>query len=386
MLVAGRMKFPNLDSKFLGVAAAFAVVGLGLLFASKTPVTADDLSHLRLPPGFTITEFARVPEARSLTQSAQGGAIFVGSRGGVLHALVDKDADGRAELVTELAADLDIPNGVAVRDGQLFIALNDRIVSWRISKNPSENFGAVTEILDGLPDDGHHGWRYAKFGPDGKLYVSIGAPCNICDPEGLEGTIIRLNPDGTGSEVVARGIRNSVGFDWHSASGELWFTDNGADRMGDDLPPEEFNRMSQTGLHYGFPYEGGQGVKLTGYEDLASPEPTIRAEVVFQAHTAPLGVTFYTAETFPKDYKGDAFIAQHGSWNRSEKVGYRVMRVKFDNAGNPIGQEVFIDGWLTADGDVLGRPVDIMQTPDGSLLISDDHQDVVYRVSYREPG
>lgn len=353
-----------------------------------TSVSALDLSHIKLPPGFEISVFARVPQARSLaqtgTQSGPGGPIFVGSRSRLLHVVHDADGDGVAEEVTQLSNRLNVPNGLAVKDGQLFMALNDRIVIWNLSaggtaKPPPAPF---TEIFNDLPQSGHHGWRYAKFGPDGKLYVSVGSPCNICEPEGLEGTIIRLNGDGSGMEVVARGVRNSVGFDWHPVTGELWFTDNGADGMGDDLPPDELNRVTGAGQHFGFPYFGGRTAKLTGYETASPPGPVVPAAVEFQAHTAPLGMTFYSGTMFPGDYRGSAFVAQHGSWNRSEPVGYRVMRVKFNALGDAIGKEVFADGWLTPDGDTLGRPVDITELPDGSLLVSDDFAGVVYRVVY----
>ncbi len=179
-------------------------------------------------------------------------------------------------------------------------------------------------------------------------------------------------------------MRNSVGFDWNPVTGELWFTDNGADRMGDDIPPDELNRVRHQGQHFGFPYRGGKGIPLTGYENVAPPIETTPAEVAFQAHTSNLGIDFYQGDMFPPSYKNDAFVAQHGSWNRSEPVGYRLMRIRFDEAGNAIGKEVFADGWLASDGTVYGRPVDMEELPDGSLLVSDDHAGLIYRITYEK--
>ena len=190
-----------------------------------------------------------------------------------------------------------------------------------------------------------------------------------------------MDEDGTNWQVVADGVRNSVGFDWHPITGELWFTDNGADRMGDDTPPDELNRVTKAGQHFGFPYLGGKTTKLAGYKNRTPPMKVTPAEIEFQAHTANLGIEFYTGDMFPTEYKNDAFIAQHGSWNRSTPVGYRIMRVRFDAAGNAIGKEVFADGWLV-DGEPIGRPVDLEELPDGSLLVSDNHANVIYRISY----
>jgi glucose/arabinose dehydrogenase len=191
-----------------------------------------------------------------------------------------------------------------------------------------------------------------------------------------------MNPDGSGVEVVADGVRNSVGFDWHPVTGEFWFTDNGADGMGDDIPPDELNRVTRAGQHFGFPYVGGDGIPLPGFEDQEPPADAVAPEVEFLAHTASLGIEFYEGEMFPAEYQGDAFVAQHGSWNRSERVGYRIMRVTFDDEGNPTGKEVFADGWLDGQGGRHGRPVDIEELPDGSLLVSDDFAGLVYRISH----
>ena len=343
------------------------------------------LDRIDLPPGFEISVFAEVPKARSIEVGRPNGVVFVGSRHGTIHSLVDRDRDGTADEVRRRADGLNVPNGIAMKDGILYVALQDRIA---FSPVPAEFDTALpidpTEtIYTKLKDSFLHGWRYADFGPDGKLYVSLGAPCNICELTPKTGKIIRMNPDGTGVEVAADGVRNSVGFDWHPATGELWFTDNGADNMGDDIPADELNRVTRPGQHFGFPYRGGNGTPLTGFEGVAPPVEVTPPEIAFQAHTANLGIDFYTGGMFPAEYRGDAFVAQHGSWNRSVPVGYRIMRVRFDEAGEAVGKEVFADGWLNeATGPAVGRPVDIEELPDGSILISDDFAGVIYRISY----
>jgi len=236
-------------------------------------------------------------------------------------------------------------------------------------------------IKEDLPTEFLHGWRYAGFGPDRKLYVSIGSPCNICEDKGLEGTIIRMDADGKNAEVVARGVRNSVGFDFNPVTGDLYFTDNGADNMGDDIPPDELNHVTKIGQHFGFPYRGGKSVTLTGMEGKTPPDGIQAPVIEFQAHSANLGIHFYTGDMFPAEYKNDAFVAQHGSWNRTSPVGYRLMRIRFDDKGNATGKEVFAEGWLQGD-DAAGRPVDIKELPDGSLLVSDDYANVIYRITY----
>jgi glucose/arabinose dehydrogenase len=234
-----------------------------------------------------------------------------------------------------------------------------------------------------LPDQSWHGWRYAQFGPDGKLYVAVGSPCNICRVDGLKGTIIRLNPDGSGLEVFASGIRNSVGLAFHPLSGELYFSDAGADRMGDDSPPDEFNRAPRPGLWFGFPFYGGGHDRTPDFRNLKVLRRVTFPAVEFGAHVTPLGIGFYSAAKFPQDYRMDAYVAQHGSWNRSVPDGYRVVRILFDKkTRTPIGAETFIDGWLQPNGRAWGRPVDVKQTRGGDLLISDDRAGVIYRVRY----
>jgi glucose/arabinose dehydrogenase len=240
----------------------------------------------------------------------------------------------------------------------------------------------VAEVLDiDLPSKKHHGWRYIGFGPDGKLYISIGMPCNICNEAGF-GQIVRMNADGSERETYAEGVRNSVGFTWHPDSGHLWFTDNGRDMLGDDLPPDELNHASASGQHFGYPYcHAGEIVdpKLGEGKDCSDYRPPAQK---LGPHVASLGVKFYTGDMFPAEYRGQVFIAEHGSWNRSKKSGYRITLVELED-GVPVSYEPFATGWLQGEA-VSGRPVDLLVLPDGSMLLSDDHAGKLYRISYTE--
>jgi len=373
----------------LWVGGLIGLVAVGVFAGRPTVGSTGEfdpiLSRINLPPGFEISVFATTPKPRSLVVAAPLNMVFVGSYQGTIHSLVDSNADGVADEILRRADGLNTPNGIAYFDGKLFVALTDRVAFWPIPAG----FGAtlpITPLIDiksDLPREFAHGRRYAAFGPDQKLYVAIGAPCNICEPKGLEGTIIRMNPDGSDVEVVARGVRNSVGFDWHPETGVLFFTDNGADGMGDDIPADELNMVTQVGQHFGFPFLGGASVKLTGFEHVQAPADAVAPVIEFQAHTANLGIHFYRGGMFPSEYRNDAFVAQHGSWNRTEAVGYRIMRIRFDDDGNAVSKEVFADGWLEGQF-AVGRPVSITELPDGSLLVSDDFANVIYRISYSD--
>jgi glucose/arabinose dehydrogenase len=336
------------------------------------------LERLDAPPGFAIEVFAQVPGARSLAVAEDGARVYVGTRGDKLLAALDPERDGVADEVVEVAGGLKVPNGLALApDGGLFVVEQHQISRF----DPSG--GREVVVPPGiLPDFRHHGWRYAGFGPDGRLYVAIGAPCNICEVRGFEGTIVRLLRDGHELEIFARGVRNSVGLDWHPRTGELFFTDNGGDQLGDLVPPDELNRAPDRDLHFGYPYVHAPDTPYPQFAGQAPPGPITHPALTFEAHVAALGIHFYRGRMFPEDYRHDAFVAQHGSWNRSDARGYRVMRVHFDAAGNPTGKEVFIDGWLGARGRAWGRPVDVAELPDGALLVSDDHAGVIYRVTY----
>ena len=365
---------------------AVAIIAVGVL-AVAAPARAQDIDALlktiKLPPGFKISLFARVPSARSLAIDYQSGAIFVGSRSRAVHRIIDRDGDGFADEVACITAALRVPNGLAIRGGKLFIAEQHRISFWAGTDDGGapRALDPLTTIFTGLPDKSWHGWRYAGFGPDGKLYVSLGAPCNVCAPDGLEGSIIRIRPDGGAAEVVAHGVRNSVGFDWHPKTGELFFTDNGADRMGDDEPADELNHVTSAGQFFGFPYFGGGRTRTAQTRGQAPPAGAKAPAIEFQAHTANLGIHFYRGNQFPEEYKGDAFVAQHGSWNRSIPVGYRIMRIRFNGKGQATGKQVFAEGWLQG-ANAWGRPVDIKMIKDGSILVSDDFRGAVYRISY----
>jgi glucose/arabinose dehydrogenase len=339
---------------------------------------APPLERIKLPPGFRIELAAEdVPGARSMTRSPSG-VLYVGTRGaGSVYALRDVDGDGRYEKVHTLARGLNMPNGVAFRDGALYVAEVHRLLRYddverRLDDPPAPRVVAT------FPDKTHHGWRYIAFGPDGKLYVPFGAPCNVCDEPGFA-VINRMNANGGEREVVARGVRNTVGFDWHPKTGELWFTDNGRDWLGDDRPACELNRVAEPGQHFGFPYchagdiadpEYGKGRRCGDY---------VPPALKLGPHVAPLGMRFYTGGMFPAEYRNVAFIAEHGSWNRSTKIGYRIT-LAWPTA-NGLEYRSFAEGWLEGD-DAWGRPVDVLVAPDGALLVSDDRSGAIYRITY----
>ncbi len=367
-------------SRFL---AALGMTGvLGYAGASQA---APPVDRLKAPEGFRVSLYADgVGNARAMVWGDKG-TLFVGSRdAGKVYALRDADGDGRAEKRWQIASGLRMPAGVAFKDGALYVSAVERIYRFDGLQAWLDKGGIGTPpkpavVVDDLPDETHHGWRYIAFGPDGKLYVPIGAPCNICDEKDFA-TITRMNPDGTQRETVARGVRNTVGFDWHPQTGKLWFTDNGRDWMGDETPQCELNVVDKAGEHFGFPYchqgdvpdpEFGQGKSCADYT---------RPVVLLGPHTAPLGMRFYTGAQFPAEYRGDVIVARHGSWNRAKKSGHDVVRVELD--GEKSGKVTpFLTGFL--DGErALGRPVDVIQAKDGSVLISDDVAGAIYRVAY----
>lgn len=350
----------------------------GCLLAAQSRAAAP-LSDLHLPPGFRIEVFADdVDNARAMALG-QRGTVFVGSRdAGRVYAL---EHDGtRATRVHEIARGLEMPTGVAFRDGALYVAALNRILRWDDIEAKLDSPPKPVVVYDGFPSDAHHGWKFIAFGPDGWLYVPVGAPCNICDPSERYASIFRMTPDGGKVEAVTRGVRNSVGFDWNPADGALWFSDNGRDWLGDDTPPCELNRVSEQGQHFGYPYCHGAGIVDPEFGAGKNCADYVAPQVRFGAHTAPLGLRFYRGNMFPADYRGDVFVAQHGSWNRAKKIGYQVVRVHVEN-GVAVKSEPFVYGWLR-DERVSGRPVDVLEMPDGALLISDDQANAIYRVSY----
>lgn len=343
------------------------------------------LEHVRLPPGFQIGLYATdVENARSMVLSPRG-TLFVGSRkAGKVYAIPNADGDTRGDRVITLAKDLDNPNGVALKDGALYVAEISRILRFDAIEDQLDAPPKPVVVTDRYPTDDHHGWKFIAIGPDGRLYVPVGAPCNVCEKDDpVYSTLTRIGLDGQGFEIFAHGIRNTVGFDWHPTTGELWFTDNGRDMMGDEIPVDELNRAPEAGLHFGFPYCHANGIADPEFGKKRSCNDFVRPEIELGPHVAALGMRFYTGETFPPEYRHQIFIAEHGSWNRSAKIGYRVMLVRLE--GNRArSYEVFAEGWLQGDK-AWGRPVDVLVMPDGALLVSDDEANAIYRISYKGP-
>jgi glucose/arabinose dehydrogenase len=369
--------------KIVPLATLAPAAGLAAALAAQAPATARlPLDTLKLPPGFAISVYAdNVPNARSMALGP-GGTVFVGTRtAGNVYAVVDANRDQQADRVVTIARGLDMPNGVAVRDGSLFVAEVSRILRYDNIEASLDKPPSPAVVIDTYPRDRHHGWKFMAFGPDGWLYVPVGAPCNVCErPDPRYASITRIKPDGSGLEVFASGVRNTVGFDWHPVTKALWFTDNGRDMLGDDLPPDELNAAPTKGLHFGFPYchagtisdpDVGANRPCAGF---TAPARTLGP------HVAALGMRFYTGAMFPAAYRNQILIAEHGSWNRSVPIGYRVMKVTL--AGDRVtGYEPFVEGWLQGRK-AWGRPVDVLVMPDGALLVSDDQAGVIYRVRY----
>lgn len=350
--------------------------------------TADvQLDQLTLPDGFQIDVWAAdIPSARSLAISDKG-IIFVGNRReNNVFAVIDENGDGKADYKYIIGEDLNMPNGVAYKDGDLYVAEVNRILRFKDIENNLEN-PTFEVVYDEYPTETHHGWKFISFGPDGMLYVPVGAPCNICKEEDeIFASITRIDVSQSNPqpEVYVHGVRNSVGFDWNPKTGNFWFTDNGRDMLGDDIPDCELNLATEAGQHFGYPYWHAGTVKDPEFGDKGKPSSAYVAPAEkMGAHVAPLGIRFYEGEMFPSSYGNKAFVAKHGSWNRSKKSGYQVVTVAINDSEKVTGQDVFITGWLDdASQDVWGRPVDVQELPDGSLLISDDMAGCIYRVTY----
>lgn len=373
-----------------GALALAALCFAAALPAAQAQPAALPLHTITLPPGFSIELLARVPNARQMSLGPRAGGghvLYVGSMGeGAVHAL-ELDADGKPGKLHQIARGLNQPVGVALRDGHLYVSAVSRILRFerigeRLAQPPQPQV-----LRDDLPSDRSHGWKFIAFGPDGWLYVPVGAPCNICEPApDRYATIMRMSADGAKLETFARGVRNTVGFDWHPETRELWFTENGRDMLGDDVPPDELNHAPKAGLHFGYPYchagvlpdpEYGarRGTPGGVCKDFTAPAQLLGA------HVAALGLRFYTGSMFPAEWRGRVFIAEHGSWNRSRKVGYRITTVKLDGAKG-VAYEPFASGWLQGES-AWGRPADVLVAPDGALLVSDDAAGAIYRISHR---
>jgi glucose/arabinose dehydrogenase len=362
---------------------ALLVPILALASLAAAAQSRPPLDRVKLPPGFEISLFAQgVDGARSMALGEKG-TLFVGSmRAGKVYAIRN---DGRKALeVLTIASGLNMPNGVAVKDGALYVAEVSRITRYDAIEANLARPPRPATVYDKYPGETHHGWKFIRFGPDGWLYVPVGAPCNICDRDAPYASITRLKPDGSAMEVYARGVRNSVGFDWDPRTSELWFTDNGRDMLGDDVPPDELNHATKAGQHFGYPYcHGG---------DLPDPEFGAKRSCTgftpparkLGAHVASLGVRFYTGTAFPTEYRNRLFVAEHGSWNRSKKSGYRVMQATIEN-NDVTDYTVFAEGFLDAAKDAAwGRPVDLQVMPDGALLVSDDQSGAIYRIAFNK--
>ena len=361
-------------------------IGLALALLGNSSAAAElPLEQIKLPPGFAIELFARVDNARQMAlgrTDASGGTLFVGSmRAGKVHAL-RFDAGFKARAPSVVASGLQMPVGVAYKDGNLYVSAVSRILRFDDLERRLDNPPAPVVVTDKLPGETQHGWKFIAFGPDGKLYVPVGAPCNVCEPDSQRhANIQRMNADGSNLELVATGVRNSVGFDWQPQNRQLWFTDNGRDMLGDDVPGDELNHAPRSGMHFGFPYcHAGDLPDPEFGRKRRCDEFTAPAQKL-GPHVAALGMRFYTGSMFPAQYRNQIFIAEHGSWNRSQKIGYRVSLVRLQG-DKAVSYEPFATGWLQGDN-VWGRPADVLVLPDGSLLVADDYAGAIYRIFYR---
>ncbi len=346
-----------------------------------TPASEIPLSSFKLPPGFKAEIWASgIPGGRAMARG-EGGKIYVGTRGiGRVYEITDNGTTRTSRVVVDK---LTQPAGVAFRNGSLYVMAIDKVLRFDgIENNPGVAPVDMTAAFN-LPKEQHHNWKYIAFGPDGKLYVPFGAPCNICEPPPEYAQIRRYNADGSGMEVIARGVRNTVGFDWHPVTKELWFTDHGRDWMGDDTPEDELNRVSKTGLNFGFPYCHANGV---ADKDIKKANPCDGVTLPVQTmgpHAAVMGAHFYTGNMFPAEYKNVLFVARKGSWNRTKKFGFDVVTVRADADGKNPKITPFMTGFLDPATDTFtGRPAYLLQLPDGSLLVSDEQLGAIYRISY----
>jgi glucose/arabinose dehydrogenase len=364
-------KLPYLGFFFLGLLSLGAIAGT----ACSSELRLDTI---KLPPGFQISLYAEVPGARSMTLSPKG-TLFVGTRGaGKVYAIRTGDETRKPVVIAE---GLNMPNGVAFRNGALYVAEVSRVLRYDAIESRLNDPPKPVTVNNDFPSDRSHGWKFIAFGPGGLLYVPVGAPCNVCEPDPDRYALIkRMKPDGSSVEVIARGIRNTVGFDWHPVTKELWFTDNGRDWLGDNVPPDELNHAPKKGLHFGYPYCHGGDIPEPQFGQKAPCSKFTPPAQKLGPHVAALGMRFYTGSMFPAEYRNQIFIAEHGSWNRSTPIGYRVTLVELEN-NKPVSYEVFAQGWLQGSR-AWGRPVDVLVMPDGALLVSDDKAGVIYRIRY----
>ncbi len=351
------------------------------LLATNCLAQEADLNSLSLNDGFSISIYAEVENPRQLALGSNN-TVYVGSLRGRVFAITNSDGADRGDNVVTVAERLNTPNGVAYHDGDLYIGEIGRISKIENIDNKLSGASLTITVNDSLPNRRHHGFKFLEIGPDNKIYLPVGAPCNVCEEDPIFATILTMNLDGSDLQIIANGIRNTVGFDFHPDSGDLWFTDNGRDMLGDDLPACEINRLSSFGQHFGFPYIHQGDLPDPRFGSGHNPADYTPPVLKLGAHVAPLGIAFYRGDSFPSSYNNTVFWAEHGSWNRSQKSGYRVMmgQVSDDNS-TIISDEPFVEGWLQGQRN-WGRPVDVLNMPDGSVLISDDMANVIYRVAY----
>ena len=363
-------------TRYLGLTMIFlAALGLVSCAGSSSAADTPDLQKIKLPAGFSISVYAAsVPNARQMALGSNG-TVFVGSRtAGNVYAIV------KGKVLT-IAHGLSMPSGLAFKNGALYVAEVSRILRYDNIETNLTNPPKPVVVTDKLPRETHHGWKFIAFGPDGKLYVPVGAPCNICMPDERHALISRMAPDGSNVEVIARGVRNSVGFDWDPRTGELWFTDNGRDGLGDNIPPDELNHVTQQEMNFGFPYCHAGTIQDPdlGREPCSKFVPPA---IPLGPHVAAIGMAFYTGQMFPLEYRNQIFIAEHGSWNRSIPIGYRISVVRVEG-NRAVKYEPFAEGWLQG-GKAWGRPAAVLVMPDGALLVSDDEAGAIYRIAYQK--
>ena len=366
---------------------------------AKADAIKKTLARIKLPRGFKIGLYAIVPDARAMAVGPTTGVVFVGTRKSKMYAVTDRDKDRVADEVKEFAPSLQfaLPHGVCFsKDGFLYLAEQNRVLVFPAAEYFYEGpdvaaFVVVKqgELIPTEEESYNHTARMCRVGPDGKLYISLGQPFNVFAPEKMDlykqtgiGGIIRMTNEGKEREVFAWGVRNSVGMDFNPKDKSLWFTDNQVDGMGDTIPPGELNRADKAGMNFGFPYYGGGKTRTNEYKDQQPPADVTFPQVEMDAHAADLGMTFYTGRMFPQKYRGGIFSAQHGSWNRTDPIGARVMFTGLKEDGTADKTEVFADGWKTENGEYLGRPMDVAQLQDGSILVSDDFAGAIYRIWY----
>jgi len=346
------------------------------------PYPGIHLEKITLPPGFRISLYAEgLPGARSMALGPKGTLIVGARKEGKVYAVPDLDGDHKGDGVLTIAEGLHEPNGVAFRGTDLYVAEVSRILKFTDIESHLKSPPDPVIVNAGFPEDEHHGWKYIAFGPDGKLYIPVGAPCDICEREDRRyASIMRMQPDGKDLEIFAEGIRNTVGFDWHPVTNVLWFTNNGRDWMGDDQPPDTLHRAPEPGLHFGFPYCHAGRIPDPEYGEKRSCSEFARPAIDLGPHVAALGMKFYTGRMFPEAYKNQILIAEHGSWNRSTHIGYRITQVRLEDS-RAVDYQVFAEGWLQGKF-AWGRPVDVLVMRDGAILVSDDRAGAVYRITY----